>query len=286
MYKIKNLKLKNPYFLAPMQEVNDIAFRTLCKKAGASLTFTGMINPLTKQKLDLDDKPAIQLFSENGKGIKEFIKKHDKNASLWDFNLGCPADTAKKHKFGFFMNDKLDLIEKILKDMRKSTNKPITIKLRISNNTLRIIKIAEKYCDAISIHPRTQAQGYSGIPNLEYAIKIKKSTPLPVIYSGNVNEKNAKKLLETFDFVMLGRESIDNPGIFAKLCNKNDKQMAKSDFHTYLSLALKYNLRFEQIKTQAINFTKGMHNAKKLREKLVKVKTIQEIEKIYSLRVP
>jgi hypothetical protein len=46
-------------------------------------------------------------------------------------------------------------------------------------------------------------------------------------------------------------------------------------------LALKHRLCFEQIKTQAINFTKGMHNASKVREKLMKVKNIEEIKKIY-----
>lgn len=290
MYKLRNLKLKNPYFLAPMQEINDIAFRMLCKKAGCSLTFTGMINPLTHQSLNLKDKPAIQLFSEDGKGISKFIKKYDGKASLWDFNLGCPAKTAKKHKFGFFMNDKLELIEKILKTMRQSTDKPLTVKLRISHNTFKIIKIAEKYCDAISIHPRTQAQGYSGTPDTSYAEKIKKMTSLPVIYSGNVNEKNARELLKTFDFVMLGREAIGNPSIFSKLLTKDSetRQRVKSDYHdtslsfaSYLTLAKKHRLCFEQIKMQSINFTKGMHNAKKLREKLMKVKNVEEIKKIY-----
>ena len=38
----------------------------------------------------------------------------------------------------------------------------------------RFIKIAKKYCDAICIHPRTSEQGYSGIPDIEFAYKIKK----------------------------------------------------------------------------------------------------------------
>ncbi len=279
MYKIRNLKLKNPYFLAPVEAINDAAFRVLCKRAGAGLCFTGMINPLTRQKLDLEDKPAIQLFSKDGKGINWFIKKHDKKARLWDFNLGCPAKTARLHGFGFFMNHKLEVIEKILKEMRDSTKKPITIKLRISDNTEKIIRIAEKYCDAISIHPRTQQQGYSGKPDLDFAIKIKRNTKLPVIYSGNVNEKNAEKLLETFDFVMLGREAIGNPNIFAKLSRKE----ASITFKDYLKLAKKYKLPFSQIKNQAMNFTKGLRNAKKMRASLIRARTIKEIERIYDL---
>ena len=120
--KNKNLfKQKNRIFLAPMEEVNDVAFRILCKKAGAGLTWTGMINPLTKQKIFLDDKPVLQLFCTQTKGIKEFILKHDKNVSAWDFNLGCPAKSAKKHCFGVFMHSQLDLIEKILEEIRANT---------------------------------------------------------------------------------------------------------------------------------------------------------------------
>ena len=51
--KIGNLNLKNKIFLAPMEEINDVAFRLLCKKAGCGLTYTGMINPLSKQKFIL-----------------------------------------------------------------------------------------------------------------------------------------------------------------------------------------------------------------------------------------
>ena len=55
--------------------------------------------------------------------------------------------------------------------------------------------MAEKYADAITIHPRTKDQGYSGKPDLEFAELVKQSTKLPVIYSGNVNKKNVKFFL-------------------------------------------------------------------------------------------
>ncbi len=213
------LPFKNKILLAPMEEINDIAFRLLCKKAGAGLTYTGLINPLTKKEINLDDKPALQLFANNTKGIKEFIKKYDKKVSMWDFNLGCPAKSAKKHGFGSFLKD-LEIIEKILKTMRNSTEKPVTIKIRKSKIAFDLLKLAEKYCDAICIHPRTQAQGYSGKPDIEFAKKIKQQTKLPVIYSGNVDEKNYKKFLKDFDYIMIGRQAIGNPNIFSKLNNK------------------------------------------------------------------
>lgn len=272
---IGNLKPKNRIFLAPMEEINDTAFRLLCKKAGCGLTFTGMINPLTKQEIHLDDKPALQLFCTSPRGIKEFIKKYDKQVSLWDFNLGCPAKTARKHGFGSFLRN-LKTIEEILETMRKSTKKPITIKMRKSSISLEVLKIAEKYCDAICIHPRTYEQGYSGNPDLNFALKIKSKTKLPVIYSGNVNEKNYKELLKKFDFVSIGREAIGRPEIFAKITGTNFEK----SFEEYLSLAKKYNLPFRQIKLQASNFTKGMRNSAKFRNEISQVKNLEELKKL------
>ncbi|PIN77293.1 hypothetical protein COV15_02440 [Candidatus Woesearchaeota archaeon CG10_big_fil_rev_8_21_14_0_10_34_12] len=278
-YKIGNLKLRNRVFLAPMAEMNDIAFRLLCKNAGCGLTYTGMINPRTEQKLILDDKPAIQLFCVNDVGVEKFIKKYDKKASLFDFNLGCPSKVARRIGFGAFMNHRFDDIEKILIAMRRATKKPITIKLRKTKNVWKILKIAEKYCDAVCIHPRTIQQGYSGLPDVEFALRLKKKIKIPVIYSGNVNEKNSEELLKKFDFVITGRAALGNPGIFAKLTGKK----TNFDFSGYLKLALKYKLYFSQIKLQAMNFTKAKNNAAELREKLVKCKTLNEIKKVMSV---
>ncbi|MCA9487478.1 MAG: tRNA-dihydrouridine synthase family protein [Nanoarchaeota archaeon] len=270
------MKPSQKVFLAPMEEVNDIAFRLLCKKAGCELAWTGLSSPLNPKELDLQDKPVLQIFAKSTKGIKAFMKKYDKKVYAWDFNLGCPAKLAKKHGFGSYLED-LEVIEKILKIMRGSTKKPLFVKIRKSSLAYEVLKIAEKYCDMIGIHPRTRAQGYSGEPDLKWAKEFKKQAKIPVIYSGNVNEKNYKSFLKEFDYVMVGREAIGRPEIFAKI--SGSKHFERS-FKDYLKLAKKYNLPFKQIKFQAMQFTKGQRNSRKLREKLIYVKTVEEIESL------
>jgi len=270
----RKIPCKNRIFLAPMEEVNDVAFRVLCKKAGAGLTYTGMINPLTQKEVELDDKPALQLFCTSEKGVQEFIKKYDGKVSMWDFNLGCPAKTAKKHGFGSFLIGDLTTIEKIIKTMRESTEKPISVKIRKSNNSFKILEIAEKYCDAICIHPRTQAQGYGGNADIEFAEKLKSKTKLPVIYSGDVDENNFKELLKKFDYVMIGRKAMGNPTIFAKTSGKK----ISFDFKDYLEEVKKYNFPFRQLKFQAMCFTKGKENAKELRLELFKIKNLKDLK--------
>ncbi|MFA4960285.1 MAG: tRNA-dihydrouridine synthase family protein [Candidatus Pacearchaeota archaeon] len=272
-YEIGNLKLKNRFLLAPMMEPNDIAFRILCEKAGCGLTYTGMTSPLSKKKINLEDRPAIQIFANSTEGIKSFIEKYDRKVKLWDLNLGCPSDISKKFAHGAFLKD-VSKIENIIKVMRKSTKKPITIKLRKTKDSLKIAKIAEKYVDAIAIHPRTISQGYSGNPDYKLALKIKKLVSIPVIYSGNVNEKNVKDILKDFDFVFIGREAIGDCNIFSRITRIN----LNLNFDDYLKIAKENNLPFRQIKYQAMNFTKGLKNAKKIRKRIVGIKNIEEFE--------
>ena len=281
--KIGSLKLENRFLLAPMLEPNDIAFRLLCKKAGCGLTYTGMISPLSKQKMELDDKPAVQLFGNSEKGIKNFIEKYNSKVSLWDFNLGCPSKLSKRLEHGAFMHKDLETIEKILKVMRSATKKPVTIKLRKSDNAIEIAKMAEAIgIDAIGIHARTFGQGYSGEVDYDFALKLKRAVSVPVIYSGNVNENNVTKILEDFDFVFIGREAIGNPRVFLQKTRDVGWSVlgGRFGFMDYLKLAKKYKLFFKQIKFQAMNFTKGLSNAKELRKKLIGAKNVLDVEEV------
>lgn len=316
LLKIGNLKLKNRIFLAPMHQVNDIAFRLLCKKAGAALTYTGLLNPETRDKLFFQDKPAIQFACNNIKNIKEFIKKHDKKVSLYDFNLGCPSPHAKQSKIGYFMTRNTRAIEEILLEIKKYTKKPLTLKIRKmpEQETQAIIDLAIKYCDAIAIHPRTQQQSYSGIPDLEFARQVNKliNKKIPVIYSGNIKTKQeAEEMLKEFDFIMIGRASIGNPDIFSEILKKEKKVKEskvkeskvkenkitenkitkhnltktkdKINFFDWLKLIKKINPKVytNQIKFQALNFTKGFEGSAKLR---ARISNTNEEDKILDLK--
>ncbi len=272
------LKTKNRIFLAPMEEVNDPVFRILCKKAGAGLTYTPLTSPLSQKPLILKDKPILQIFATETRGIKEFMKKYNSKVSGWDFNLGCPATTAKKHGFGAYLTD-LKVTEEIIALMCSLTKKPFSIKIRKSSLSYNHIKIAEKYCDLISIHPRTKAQGFSGIPDLKWAKAFKKKSKIPVIYSGNVDENNYKEFLKTFDYVMIGRKAMGHPEIFSIIT----KTKFKKDFKDYLKLAIKFKLPFRQIKFQAMQFTKGDKGSRQLRAKLVQTKTMDELVKVFKV---
>jgi len=253
-----------------MEEINDPAFRILCKRAGAGLTWTPLTSPLTKKPLVLKDRPVLQLFATSTKNIPEFMKKYDEQVAAWDFNLGCPATNAKKRGFGAYLTD-LKVIEEIIKEMKQNTKKPLIIKIRKSPIDKQLLELAHKYCDAIAIHPRTRIQGYSGEPDIKWAKQFKKKAKIPVIYSGNVDEKNYKEFLETFDYVMIGRAAIGHPEIFAKVTNN---KRFKRSYKNYLKLAKKFDIPFRTLKFQAMQFTKGDRDSRQLRNKIFTIKTV------------
>jgi len=264
-------------YLAPMDNINDAAFRMICKKAGAKRTYTNMVFLDLNQKLYLQDKPIIQIVCKDEKRLASFMKKYDSKVSGWNLNLGCPGKLAEDGRYGAFLTD-TKIIEKILIIMRDNTKKTLSVKLRKTPITKKIIRIANKYCDEIVIHPRTTKQGYMDVPDIKFAKSLRKETNLPIIYSGNINEKNCDRFLDYFDGVMIGRNAIGNPEIFSKLC-KNKK---KINFLNYLEFASKYKIPFLQVKFQAINFNNRIPGGERYILKILKAKNIRRLRYMFN----
>ncbi len=90
------------------------------------------------------------------------------------------------------------------------------------------------------------------------------------------------------DYVMIGRGAMGNPFLFEQI---NDYLKTNSyheysfkdrldSFFDYLHLTAKYKIKFANIKSQAMRFTKGMKGGSKLRSKITISKNITELEKI------
>jgi tRNA-dihydrouridine synthase B len=281
--KIGNLNIKSRIFLAPMHHINDIAFRRLCAQCGAGLVWTELTSPESLVDFDklklFDDKPVIQLVSNRVKCIKKFIKKYDKFASMWDFNLGCPSSHAKQSGVGYGFSKNLKGIDEVLKEMQGCTKKPLCVKIRkmSKEHTKKIIKIAEKYCDVLAIHARTMKQGYSGEVDVKFALWVKKNCKLPIIFSGDiVNKSVADDRLNEFDFIMIGRATMGNPCVFSQVLGLNCGKKVVG-FRDYLKLAKKYNVDVKLIKLHAMQFTKGKSGASKARVEIGKCKSLKEI---------
>ncbi len=301
-YKIGNVKLKNNLVLAPMVGINDTAFRILCKKHGASLVCTEMINAnaifkknkATIKKLDIskEERPiSIQLFGTNIKMLEYAAKITEKHADIIDINFGCPDTKILSQGSGAALLKRPKKIYEIVNTIVKSVSIPITAKIRLNNNYIEIVKLIESAgASAVIVHGRTVSQGYSGKANLDAIKKIKEKVSIPVIGNGDINSgESAKNMLNKTrcDFLMVGRAAMTNPNIFNEINYylKNNKEKVISNkekielFFEYLELVKKFeSTKFISLKRHALNFSRGMKNCVKLRTKISTAKNIEEIE--------
>ena len=296
-FKIGNVKIKNNLVLAPMAGINDIPFRLLCKENGVGLLYTEMVNANAvvrnnkstlrlAKTLEIEKPIAIQIFASKKDIIAEAAKILEPNASIIDFNLGCPAPKIVNTGAGAALLAKPKKVQEILEKLVGSVNVPVTVKIRLGFgkiNALQISKIAESAgVSAVAVHARTYAQGYSGKADLNYIKEIKENISIPVIGNGDVNDSDSfKKMLAVSDAVMIGRAAKNNPAIFeeflsGKVANK------KELFLRYCELAKEHNC--EEFKTaliHSLNFSSSLKNSRALRRKLSGCKTIEQLKECF-----
>jgi tRNA-dihydrouridine synthase len=163
---------------------------------------------------DYERPCALQLFGEDPDIIAEAAVRLEDRADIIDINMGCPVPKILKAKSGGYLVQDESRVERIIKKVSSSINKPLIIKTRIgwdrdSINIINIAKIAESSgADAIAIHGRTVKQGFSGEVDYSLIKEVKEKVKIPVIASGDIN--SSKKALEVLNYtgcdgVMIGR---------------------------------------------------------------------------------
>jgi tRNA-dihydrouridine synthase B len=258
-------KLKNKAILAPMFGVTDVAFRALCRKYGASRSFAGFVNSTglirkTKQavellKTDKSENPVgVQLFGV--RDLVEAAKRIEDSFDVIDINLGCPSRNVTKLGAGSALLLNPKKVGKLVGEVVNSVNKPVSVKTR-SDNVLRIAKIVEKAgVSVITVHARSQNQGYLGKADWDLIKKVKESVSIPVFGSGDVfSKKDFDDKKGLVDGVMIARGCVGNPYFF-KTIQDDSKKSGKVLFKEYLRLAKKHEIPFSQIKKQALSFGK------------------------------
>lgn len=305
--KIGKVRLDGALVLAPMSDVTNLPFRLLCKKYGASLVYSEMVCSMgiirrNAESIDRcltsnDERPfGIQLLGSDAADLVNSarILQERYNPDLFDINLGCPAQNVIKNGFGSALLKSPEMIGEIVEQLSLELDIPLTAKIRIMNSfdeTLKIAKVIEKSgADAITVHGRTQKQGYSGKSSLEFIKGIKKELSIPVIANGDIyDEKTAREALEYThcDGLMIGRAAIGNPYIFRRLSHYLStgellppQEMAErlQDFYEYTALCSKYGmLALNDLKLNAQWFTKGMDNIKSARVEINKANDIDSV---------
>lgn len=315
MWKIGNIKIDNKIVLAPMAGISNMSYRTIIKSMGAGLIYSEMISNMgivynSKKTIDLlkindFERPiSIQIF---GNDKESFIKaakyiEESIHPDIIDINMGCPVPkVAVRSQAGSALLKDPDKIYDIVKSVVENTNTPITVKIRSGwdSNNINTVEVAKKIeeagASAICVHPRTRAQGYSGISDWSIIKKVKENISIPIIGNGDIKTiYDAKRMLDETgcDAIMIGRAVLGNPWFIRECLEyiENNKIIEKPTNEERLDMIithfnlLKENTSLKQalleIRSHALWYVKYLPNNKEYKNKLNKVNSEEELLEI------
>jgi tRNA-dihydrouridine synthase B len=308
----KIITLSSQFFLAPMAGISSIPYRLAAKEHGAGIVCTEMIsadgiirnNPSTAAIMAVspEEHPvAIQLYGSKSETMARAAQLVENDFDVIDLNSGCPVKKIVKSNSGAALMKQPDVFRNIVSDVVKSVSCPITVKIRSgwdekNKNAPEIARMAEDSgAAAVIVHPRTRSQGFSGHSDWNMITEVKRAISIPVIGNGDVSTpEDAKALLDITgcDGVMIGRGAMGNPWIFSRSIHyiKTGVLLPEPDIEEKLVHLLKFakalvNLKGEITACKEIRkfvkcYTKGLYQAKEMRQEAVRVVTLKELEDI------
>ena len=231
---IANLALNHNLLLAPLAGVTNHVFRLICREQGACLAFTemvsvnGMVREGVKTRALLAssaaDRPlGVQLFGDDPTLLAQAAGMVADQADLLDINMGCPVRKVVGTGAGSALLKDTARIAAIIRAVRRTISIPLTIKIRSGwqcgdDTWLEVGRIAEaEGCDAITLHPRSRSQMFSGQADWSHIAQLKELVRIPVIGSGDLfTPQDCQRMLaETgCDGLMVARGALGNPWIF------------------------------------------------------------------------
>ncbi len=300
--------------LAPLAGIADAPFRLMAKRFGAALVYTEMVsaegtlrdNLGTRRLLEFtpEEQPiGVQLFGADPQRIALACNKinHIK-PDLIDLNCGCPVRKVVKRNGGAALLKDLKLLRSMVSSMVDSAEMPVTIKTRSGWDSDSLVAIsvarAAEECGAaaITVHPRTQSDGFSNRADWDVIARVKKEVKIPVIGSGDVfSPQDAKNMLDRTgcDAVMIGRGSLGNPWIFSRTNHllQHGQLLPEPPFRERIEVCLEHaelSVRrygelpgVRRMRKHMVWYTTGMPGSRELRKRLFALETLDQVERTF-----
>ena len=316
--KIGNIELKGNLFLAPVAGYSDAAFRSVCIENGACFTYTEMVSAeaLIRKNLKTEilmrracnEKAySVQIFGGEPEIMSEAanIVLEKTHCEVIDINCGCPVPKIIKTGAGSALTRDPDRLFKVAEAVVKAANGvPVTVKIRSGWESKQMTwrEAAQAALDAgvsaITIHPRTRAQGYEGHSDWGIMKELVELVAgrVPVFGSGDLfKPEDAKAMLEETgaDAVMFARGAMGNPFIFrdaTDLLTKGSyepvppEERVKTGFAELERLVAETSEQHAclEMRKRFAAYSKGISGGAALRARIVHAATVADYKDIFS----
>lgn len=300
---------KNRFFLGPMAGVTDSAFRTVCARRGAGLTYTEMVSAKaltygdkkTRALLAVEDeqRPCVaQIFGSEPEVCAEGarIALAVSGAEMLDINMGCPMPKITQNGEGSALMRTPELAARIIEAVAKAVPVPVTVKFRSgfndeNRNAVAFARMAqESGARMICVHGRTREQYYGGTADMGIVREVKQAVRVPVIVSGDA--MSAQRCLAMLDetgadAAMIARGALGAPQIFAQCLalerGETPEELTLESLvsamleHMELACARKGEVRaIPELRKHALWYLGRLRGAKHYKLQMSQVKTAEE----------
>ena len=304
----------SPVRLAPMASYTNVPFRQVAVQCGSGFTTNEEIDAdalardnaraVRNARTDIDlGVVAMQLLGCTEETmVPSALRLVEEGADIVDINMGCPVQKIVKRGKGAALMRDVSATGRLLTSIRKAIpDTPLTIKIRSGwseehQNAVEVARMAQDVgVDAITVHPRTRSQQYTGRAPWDVIADVVAAVDLPVTGNGDVKSlRDARRMMDETGCasVMIGRAALGRPWVFDPVYEALD-DAGRFDYETdvvsrHLDLMESYFPRVEavlQMKKHLMYYSRTWAGARLLRGELFDLKTTERIREVFSKRV-
>ncbi|MDA0302057.1 MAG: tRNA-dihydrouridine synthase [Chloroflexi bacterium] len=310
---IRDWLAASPVRLAPMASYTNVPFRQIALQCGSGFTTNEEIDA---DALVRDNARALRNAQPGDLGVVAMqllgcteetmvpsaLRLVEAGADVVDINMGCPVQKIVKRGKGAALMRDVPATARLLTAIRRAIpDTPLTIKIRGGwseehQNAVEVARMAQDVgVDAITVHPRTRSQQYTGRAPWDVIADVVAAVDIPVTGNGDVKSlDDARQMTEQTGCVsvMIGRAALGRPWVFDTAYEALD-DAGRFDYETdvvsrHLDLMESYFEPHEavlQMKKHLMYYSRTWAGARLLRGELFDLKTADRVREVFSKRV-
>ena len=228
------------FMLAPLEGYSDAAFRALCCRHGADLSYTEMAhvesfirgNKGALQKIEVRDATPvqIQLLTGREEDLERFLSGFESFPGFngFNLNLSCPSRDVISHGKGAAMVKRTAKTDRLVSIVHHH-GYACSVKLRLGVNDfekqqkvyLNSIKLVN--ADFFIIHAKTAVQESRVLEDYSvFSECVEAASGKPIIANGGIDSSEKVKEVQSMGVsgVMIGRAALSNAAVFDELRNE------------------------------------------------------------------